>query len=135
MNVRAGRFPLFDSLRAIAALAVVTTHAAFFSGALNSHIPILRQVAARLDVGVTVFFFISAFLLYRPFAWAALREEPAPEVLPYAWRRVLRIVPAYWLALTVSALWLGQKDVFTPSGILIHYGFAQIYSTGTLDTG
>jgi len=82
MNVRAGRFPLFDSLRAIAAIAVVTTHAAFFSGALNSHIPLLRQIASRLDVGVTIFFFISAFLLYRPFARAALREEDSPQLLP-----------------------------------------------------
>jgi peptidoglycan/LPS O-acetylase OafA/YrhL len=135
MNVRAGRFPLFDSLRAIAALAVVTTHAAFYSGALNSHIALLRQVAARLDVGVTIFFFISAFLLYRPFARAALRDEPSPEVLPYAWRRVLRIVPAYWLALTVTAALLHQKGIFTLSGVVIHYGFGQIYRTDTLATG
>jgi len=135
MNVRAGRFPLFDSLRAIAALAVVVTHAAFFSGALNSHIPLLRQVAARLDVGVTIFFFISAFLLYRPFARAALREEPSPQLIPYAWRRVLRIVPAYWLALTVTSLLLGYHYVFTLKGVIVHYGFLQIYRTSTLDSG
>src|SRR3954471_4226071 len=33
VNARADRFPLIDSLRAIAALAVLTTHAAFFAGA------------------------------------------------------------------------------------------------------
>jgi len=135
MNVRAGRFPLFDSLRAIAAIAVVTTHAAFFSGALNSHIALLRQVAARLDVGVTIFFFISAFLLYRPFARAALREESSPQLLPYAWRRVLRIVPAYWVALTVTSLLLGYHYVFTLKGFVVHYGFLQIYRTSTLDSG
>jgi peptidoglycan/LPS O-acetylase OafA/YrhL len=135
MNVRAGRFPLFDSLRAIAAIAVVTTHAAFFSGALNSHIPLLRQIASRLDVGVTIFFFISAFLLYRPFARAALREEDSPQLLPYAWRRVLRIVPAYWLALTVTSLLLGYHYVFTVKGAIVHYGFLQIYRTSTLDSG
>src|SRR5207248_5286076 len=135
MNVRAGRFPLFDSLRAIAALAVVTTHAAFYSGALNSHIALLRQVAARLDVGVTIFFFISAFLLYRPFARAALRDEPSPEELPYAWRRVLRIVPAYWLALTVTAALLHPNGSFTLSSVVIHYGLGQTYSTGPFATG
>ena len=33
MNVRAERFPLFDGLRAIAALSVLVYHAAFFAAA------------------------------------------------------------------------------------------------------
>src|ERR1041385_2928445 len=106
MNVRAGRFPLCDSLRAIAALAVLTTHAAFFSGAVIGGQAALRPYLARLDVGVTIFFLISGFLLYRPFARAHLREGHAPRTLAYGWRRVLRIVPAYWLALTITTIWL-----------------------------
>ena len=80
MNVRATRFPLFDSLRAIAALAVFGTHAYF---ALRNNAPSdLRPYAARLDVGVYIFFVISGFLLYRPFVRARLRggarRRPAP---------------------------------------------------------
>src|SRR2546421_327911 len=63
MSARADRFPLVDALRAIAALAVLGTHAAFFGGAYEGHTA-LGPYAQRLDVGVTVFFLISGFLLY-----------------------------------------------------------------------
>jgi peptidoglycan/LPS O-acetylase OafA/YrhL len=128
MNARADRFPLFDSLRAVAALSVVAFHAAFFSGAFTSDSP-LRPYLAHLDVGVSVFFLISGFLLYRPFVRARLEDRPLPHVGAYAWRRFLRIAPAYWVALTVVSLWLGFSMVFTAGGIPVYYGFAQIYSS------
>jgi peptidoglycan/LPS O-acetylase OafA/YrhL len=128
MNVRAERFPLFDSLRAIAALSVLGFHAAFFSGAFTSDSP-LRQYAVHLDVGVSVFFLISGFLLYRPFVRARHEDRPAPHTGAYAWRRFLRIVPAYWVALTVVTVWLSLDGVFTATGVPTYYGFAQIYST------
>jgi peptidoglycan/LPS O-acetylase OafA/YrhL len=128
MNVRAGRFPLFDSLRAIAALSVLGFHAAFFQ-LVTSDSP-LRPYTAHLDVGVTVFFLVSGFLLYRPFVRARLSEGDPPNVPAYAWRRFLRIVPAYWVALTVVALWLGLSGVFTATGIPTYYGFLQIYDAG-----
>jgi peptidoglycan/LPS O-acetylase OafA/YrhL len=121
VNVRAGRFPLFDSLRAIAALSVLAFHAAFVS-----RVPILdtfvRPYTAHLDVGVTVFFLISGFLLYRPFL------RGANDVPAYAWRRFLRIVPGYWVALTVIALWFGFHDTFPQGGEPLYYAFGQIYS-------
>ena len=52
-------------------------------------------------MGVAIFFVISGFLLYRPFL-AASRGGPA-AIRGYLRRRVLRIVPAYWVALTVLA--------------------------------
>jgi peptidoglycan/LPS O-acetylase OafA/YrhL len=126
VHARSDRFPLFDSLRALAAISVLAGHAAFFSNFLHSSSP-LREWAARLDVGVAVFFLISAFLLYRPFVAARMRGEPPPATGAYAWRRFLRIVPAYWLALTVCVAVLGIDLVFTAKGIPIYYGFAQIY--------
>jgi peptidoglycan/LPS O-acetylase OafA/YrhL len=125
VHARSVRFPLMDSLRAIAALAVVGTHAAFFSHALAES-ETLRALAARLDVGVTIFFLISGFLLYRPFVAARFSSEPSPRTSAYAWRRVLRIMPGYWTALTGSAIWLGL-GVFTAGGIAVYYGLAQIY--------
>jgi peptidoglycan/LPS O-acetylase OafA/YrhL len=129
VNVHSGRFPLFDSLRAIAALSVLCFHAAFFQF-LTSDSP-LRAYTAHLDVGVSVFFLISGFLLYRPFVRARLRGDESPRVPAYAARRFLRIAPAYWVALTVVALWLGLSGVFTASGIPTYYGFLQIYDAGT----
>jgi peptidoglycan/LPS O-acetylase OafA/YrhL len=125
VHARSIRFPLMDSLRAIAALSVLGTHAAFFSQALAQW-DTLRALSARLDVGVTIFFLISGFLLYRPFVAARFASDAPPLVGAYAWRRVLRIVPAYWIALTGSAVWLGL-GVFTAGGIAVYYGLAQVY--------
>src|SRR4051812_25429164 len=121
MNVRAERFPLFDSLRAIAALAVLGYHAAYAAGMASSDSP-LRAYTTRLDVGVGVFFPISGFPLSRPFVRARLERKPTPRTGPYAWRRFLRIVPAYWVALTIVALWLPVKDVFTADHWPLYYG-------------
>jgi peptidoglycan/LPS O-acetylase OafA/YrhL len=126
LNVHATRFPLMDSIRAIALLAVVAAHASFFmsvGGATSlSHL--------RFDFSVRVFFMISGFLLYRPFVRARLREWEAPSTAAYFWRRLLRIVPAYWVALTAIAIWLGISYVFSARGVPTYYGFAQVYQPG-----
>jgi peptidoglycan/LPS O-acetylase OafA/YrhL len=124
---RAPRFPLLDSVRAIAAVTVVGYHAAYLS-----HIDATGSASApflsHLDVGVTIFFLLSGFLLYRPFVRARLRGEPAPGAGAFAWRRALRILPAYWLALTLIALILRQRDTFEPTHALAYYGLAQTYT-------
>lgn len=52
--------------------------------------------------GVSIFFVLSGFLLARPF-WLALdRGDPMPSLSVYALRRAARILPGFWLALTVS---------------------------------
>ena len=127
MNVRAERFPLVDSLRAVAALAVLSFHAAFFAGMYTSDSP-LRPYLAQPTAGISLFFVISGFLLYRPFVQARREGDPSPSTRAYAWRRFLRIVPAYWVALTVVAIWLSIDTVFDPAWhVLVFYGFAQIY--------
>lgn len=116
------RFAPVDGLRAVAACAVVITHTAFLSG-FNGH-GFLGQITARLDVGVALFFVISGFLLYRPFVAARYRGRPGPAIRRYARRRILRIVPAYWLALTVLAIWPGLPLVFSDHW-WVYYGFMQ----------
>jgi peptidoglycan/LPS O-acetylase OafA/YrhL len=134
VNARADRFPLVDSLRAIAALSILVLHAAIIGGAVRPGAD-LSTVVARLDIGVPIFFVISGFLLYRPFVAARVAERPPPAVRAYAWRRFLRIVPGYWVALTVIALVLGLSDVFTARGIAAYYGFLQLYSSDTAAGG
>ena len=121
-------------MRAFAAVSVVGVHTAFFSG--FSKQSSLAEYTARLEVGVSVFFVISGFLLYRPFVVAHLSGRDAPETLKFWVRRLFRIVPAYWLALTVAAYVL--HDVVLPSGVgqvLIHYFFLQIYFPTAIDFG
>jgi peptidoglycan/LPS O-acetylase OafA/YrhL len=126
------RFPLFDGLRAIAALSVVVFHTAFYSGAYQASA--LGPIVARLNIGVAIFFVISGFLIYRPFVAARLDGRGPPAVRDYARRRVLRIVPAYWVALTLLAIYPGLRGVFTGEWP-IFYGFAQVYSTDTVLDG
>lgn len=123
---RLRHFAGFDGLRAIAAVSVLLLHTAWDSGfTLRSPLGIYTS---RLDIGVSVFFLISGFLLYRPFALAHLSGRPRPDTRRFWVRRLLRIVPAYWLALTV--LTYGFHIVSMGAGwqgIVAHYGFLQIY--------
>src|SRR5439155_8306716 len=96
---------------------------------------IVGRYAQRLEVGVAIFFVISGFLLYRPFAASRAAGQPAPRTGPYAWRRVLRIVPAYWLALTVTVVVLGRWEVFHPAHLLTFYGRGQAYRGPTIGGG
>ena len=123
---RLRHFAGFDGLRAIAAVSVLLLHTAWDSGfTLRSPWGIYTS---RLDIGVAVFFLISGFLLYRPFAASHLAGRAEPAIGRFWMRRLLRIVPAYWLALTV--LCYGFHIISMGSGwrgVLAHYGFLQIY--------
>jgi peptidoglycan/LPS O-acetylase OafA/YrhL len=128
------RFPLLDPLRGVAALCILTTHAAGLSGFNAGNA--LGAWTARLDCGVAVFFVLSAFLLYRPFVAARLDGRPAPRVARYARRRALRILPAYWVAVVALGLLAPQ---YTP-GVFgdrwwVYFGLLQSWSTDTILSG
>ena len=118
------RFPLFDGLRAIAVTSVVVSHVALISGAFET--PIVGQLLINLLIGVPIFFVISGFLLYRPFIAHRVGGPGAPRVPDYAKRRILRIVPAYWLALTVLTIYPGLEGVFGEDFWTV-YGLVQVY--------
>jgi peptidoglycan/LPS O-acetylase OafA/YrhL len=120
------RFPCFDGLRALAALAVLMTHVSFAGGA---NAPNLFGVFfARMDGGVAVFFVLSGVLIYRPFARAHLFEEPGPAIRSYLWRRAIRIYPAYWLAMTVIVYVFGATQIPGVRNFLLDYSLLHIYS-------
>ena len=127
------RFALFDGLRGTAVLAVVVFHVFLVSGALRR--PVVGDAATVLgSAGPILFFAISGFLLYRP--WVAARDagRPAPSTTRYARRRALRIVPAYWVALTALAVYPGLSGVFSGEWWRF-YGFLQVYWADTLSRG
>jgi peptidoglycan/LPS O-acetylase OafA/YrhL len=121
------RFALFDSLRGLAVLCVLGLHIGQECGANQQ--AWYGALTSQLRVGVTLFFLLSGFLLYRPHALAALRGTSAPDPAGYAWRRFLRIAPTYWVALTLLAIWPGLRGVFTADW-WVYYGFAQSYWNG-----
>lgn len=63
-----------------------------------------RFFVATGGFGVGVFFVLSGFLLARPFWHALDRGDPMPNLATYALRRAARILPGFWLALTVTFL-------------------------------
>ena len=85
------RFPLMDGLRAIAALGVLVSHAAYLSGA--SQDAVYGPLVANGAAGVTLFFVLSGFLLYRPFVAADLDGAPRLALRDYARRRFAAHLP------------------------------------------
>lgn len=108
-------FPGLEGMRAVAASLVVLTHATFLAGDTRSGV--FAQPGRFGDAGVAIFFTLSGFLLYRPFVVAHLEGKPQMPALGFWWRRILRIFPCYWLALTV--LW-GLHSI-QPFGFVIGF--------------
>ncbi|MGP0029921.1 MAG: acyltransferase family protein [Acidimicrobiales bacterium] len=128
---RPPRFPCFDGLRAIAALTVIVVHTSFIGGLTPRNPNGLGRYTSRLEIGVAVFFLISGFLLYRPFAVAHLSAAPKPRTGAFWVRRLLRIVPAFWLVLFVETrIWHDGYGLGTGgwTAEVWQYGFAWIYS-------
>lgn len=119
------RFPLFDGLRAIAVLLVVLNHT---SGAPDVAEHRVANLLYHMNFGVTIFFLISGFLLYRPFAAHRAGGAAAPRFLIYAKRRALRILPAYWVCLTIVALIPGAIALSAPN-LLAQYGLIETLPT------
>jgi len=127
------RFPLFDSLRAIAALTVLGAHSILQLNVQVAH-PFLNWADPLAAQGVAIFFLISGFLLYRPFLVAHRGGRPV-RVGDYTRRRFLRIVPGYWLALTVVVLLINHPNGVTTGNWPRYYGFAQIYEEASVPGG
>jgi peptidoglycan/LPS O-acetylase OafA/YrhL len=115
-----------DALRGMAAVGIVMGHS---YGPLSG-VTLLDNAAGMSGVAVQVFFALSGFLLFRPYVSAFARGEKGPSVRRFLRRRALRILPAYWVALTLAALLFGS--VIVP-GVFsdrwwVFYGFVQVYS-------
>jgi peptidoglycan/LPS O-acetylase OafA/YrhL len=127
------RFALFDSLRGIAVLCIIAFHVTSITGEINK--PVLGDLFAVLgNQALILFFVISGFLLYRPYAAAHQAGRRRPSARRYFRRRGLRIVPAYWFALTLLAIFPGIVGPFTGDWWR-YYFFLQAYSSRTLVRG
>ena len=124
------RLPALDALRAIAAGVVVATHVGFATGATGA--TAFGGLLARMDVGVAIFFVLSGFLLFRPFAYAMATGARRPGVRRYLWRRALRILPAYWVTVAVCLAVLPDNAGVPRADWLRFATLTQIYQPGHL---
>jgi peptidoglycan/LPS O-acetylase OafA/YrhL len=94
-----------DFVRTTACLTVLFHHLAQrmkWDYDLGPGVEWFRVFAQMGTFGVAMFFVLSGFLLARPF-WQALdRGDEMPSIRTYAMRRAARILPGFWLALTVT---------------------------------
>ena len=124
-------------MRAVAALLVIGTHAAFATGKLTHGY--LGAVYARLEIGVALFFVLSGFLLFRPWVVAAATGDRSPGLARYARHRIRRIMPAYLVTVLAT---FELYVVFTPGpnpgqtwhGLLRYLTLTQVYTNDYLTT-
>jgi peptidoglycan/LPS O-acetylase OafA/YrhL len=123
-----------DGLRACAALSVLAFHVGVVTGYADA--PGVGRIVSQLKAGVPVFYVISGFVLYLPWARAIRGGRSRPALVSYARRRVARILPAYWLTLSVWLVVLVLAAGAQPStDWLGNYGLVQIYSVRTYSSG
>src|ERR1700759_1920047 len=112
-----------DFVRALACTMVVTHHATqrLTPDQMPGDLDHWLQMGA---FGVGAFFVLSGYLRARPF-WLVLdARETMPSLRTYALRRAARILPGYWLALTVTFVLTVTIFGFPFSGQLLLRYFA-----------
>jgi peptidoglycan/LPS O-acetylase OafA/YrhL len=140
-----------DGLRALAACSILVYHVWLYSQPGGQRVdfgPMTRFVFPHLPLGVTLFFTLSAFLLYRPIVAAIVDGRPRPRVRTYLLNRGLRIMPAYLVVLVVVAVVLPAAMLRTgpttlepgrmvgdPALLLRNAALAQNYAPESLLTG
>lgn len=125
-------YPLLDSLRAIAALAVFAAHVALYLLAAGYDFAPFLQ---RIDVPVAIFMLLSSFLLYRPYVRSRWERRGLPSTWVFAVRRFFRVIPVYYVILVATAIFFSMDYVFTGSGVITYFGFLQVYDGSTITNG
>jgi peptidoglycan/LPS O-acetylase OafA/YrhL len=130
-------FAMVDGLRGLAAAFVVVYHSLLFAAlAGRSYV----QLFSLCRVAVPIFFAIGGFVLYRPFFRERWEPGARHDLKRYAKRRLWRIFPGYWFALTVGGALTAWGVIVVVPGVFskhwwILYGLGQIYSTATQHQG
>ncbi len=124
--------PALDGVRTLAVLLVMFFHAWWVTPeriALGAGVT--DQPIDYLWTGVHLFFVLSGFLLFLPYArWIqGGRERPSARL--FYKRRFLRIVPAYWASLVILSL-AGPKTGGSLIDTLVHAVFLQNLSQKTV---
>ena len=124
--------PAVEGMRACAAMGVVVTHVAFQTGHSSG---VDGRLFGRFDLAVAVFFALSGFLLWRGHAAAARDLGARPRTGHYLRSRVVRIMPAYLVAVCVILSLLPDADHATLTVWLANLTLTQIYVPLTLTGG
>ncbi|WP_220192024.1 acyltransferase family protein [Ktedonospora formicarum] len=113
---KSGKIEFLEGMRGVAAMGVVMLHMTYLIGSIivdYKQFPLFSALWVFGNAGVQLFFVMSGFLLFMPYAKALLFEEKWPGTGRYYWRRMLRIVPGYYFSLVVLVV-LVQRQYLRP---------------------
>jgi peptidoglycan/LPS O-acetylase OafA/YrhL len=128
-----------DGIRAMACLIVVSYHLSLVT---TNDVPLwyvqkapafLDALAFAGDTGVTLFFILSGFLLFLPYAKALLFDAPWPSLRQFYLRRALRILPAYYVTLFLMIL-IWHREYLHPDHIRQLFLFLTLFMDSSADT-
>ncbi len=106
---------VLDGVRAIACLCVLVFHLNFFARETKVWYPIhdlgsvVGSIALAGQSGVTLFFVLSGFLLFMPYAKSLLFHTAWPSACLFYMRRAFRIIPAYYVTLLLMIVLFHQE--------------------------
>jgi peptidoglycan/LPS O-acetylase OafA/YrhL len=113
-----------EGLRGIAALSVLAHHVTIRLADEDRIGHAAAQIGDWLTHGLTLFFVLSGFLLFRPFAASIVEQRPLPSIRKYARNRFLRIYPAYLVILLLVGLVFGAAYTEgPPQGGAVEIGY------------
>lgn len=126
-----GTIAALDGVRAIACILVVIYHS---TGVVNGRsnilqIPFFAALNLFLAKGVTLFFLLSGFLLFLPYAQAMLFEQRWPQARIFYLRRILRIIPGYYFGL-FAIIFLAKPSYLGPHNWSTLFMFLTFLMTG-----
>ncbi len=132
-NGAATPVPALDGLRALAVLLTIVAHAWFFFPDIGNtapgDIPIFYT-----HTGVHLFFVLSGFLLFQPYARWIARNDRQPSARTFYLRRLRRIAPAYWATLIILALLLAPPTFATAGNVALHIVWLHNLIPGLFDS-
>ena len=132
---KAERVASLTGIRAVAALLVMGTHAAYTTGKYPQGY--WGTFYSRMEIGVPIFFVLSGFLLFGPWVRALAEDRPPPSLVRYAWHRVRRIMPAYVITVVVAYVvyhfrTAGPNPGHTWTGLFRNLTLTQVYTDNYL---
>jgi peptidoglycan/LPS O-acetylase OafA/YrhL len=125
-----GTIASLDGVRAIACIIVVLYHSTsliYWRWDID-HKPLLAALNYIGARGVTLFFVLSGFLLFLPYAKAFLSGKNWPQARTFYMRRILRIVPGYYFALFAIIL-LKNSSYLQPHNWKTLFSFLTFFMT------
>ena len=126
------RIGSLEAYRGLAALGVVIFHT--YQHSRIGEIYVFQNtpfhlLLRNLDSGVSIFFSLSGFLIFLPFARAAIEQKTPQSARGFLIRRAIRIVPLYYVAILIvwSLRYSGGLEQW--QDLFRHLTFTQIFDS------